>query len=59
MVMAFPGPKVRDWSAHYIGALDPEKTLRILTPELVSLTIGIHIILSSFLLSVLGMNHGR
>jgi glycosyltransferase involved in cell wall biosynthesis len=43
------------WSAHHFGALDPEKTLRIVIPGLVFLTIGIQIILSSFLLSVLGM----
>ena len=43
------------WSAHQFGALDPEKTLRIVIPGLVFLTIGIQIILSSFLLSVLGM----
>jgi hypothetical protein len=43
------------WGAHHFGALDPEKTLRIVIPGLVFLTIGIQIILSSFLLSVLGM----
>jgi glycosyltransferase involved in cell wall biosynthesis len=43
------------WSARQFGALDPEKTLRIVIPGLVSLTIGIQIILSSFLLSILGM----
>ncbi|MGB7731418.1 MAG: glycosyltransferase [Candidatus Acidiferrum sp.] len=43
------------WSARHFGALDPEKTLRIVIPGLVLLTLGIQIILSSFLLSVLGM----
>ncbi len=43
------------WSSRHFGALDPEKTLRIVIPGLVSLTIGIQIILSSFLLSLLGM----
>ena len=43
------------WSARHFGALDPVKTLRIVIPGLVFLTIGIQIILSSFLLSVLGM----
>lgn len=43
------------WSARHFGALDPEKTLRIVIPGLVFLTSGFQIILSSFLLSVLGM----
>jgi glycosyltransferase involved in cell wall biosynthesis len=46
---------LRYWSARHFGALDPEKTLRIVIPGLVFLTIGFQIILSSFLLSVLGM----
>jgi len=46
---------LRYWGSHHFGPLDPEKTLRIVIPGLISLTIGIQIILSSFLLSVLGM----
>jgi glycosyltransferase involved in cell wall biosynthesis len=46
---------LRYWSSNHFGPLDPEKTLRIVIPGLISLTIGIQIILSSFLLSVLGM----
>jgi len=43
------------WRSHHFGALDPEKTLRIVIPGFVSLTLGIEIVLSSFFISVLGM----
>jgi Glycosyl transferase family 2 len=43
------------WHSHQFGPLDPDKTLRIVIPGLVSLTLGIQIVLSSFFLSVLGM----
>ena len=43
------------WQSHNFGHLDPEKTLRIVIPGLVSLTLGIEIVLSSFFVSVLGM----
>ncbi|MGO9590786.1 MAG: glycosyltransferase family 2 protein [Candidatus Acidiferrales bacterium] len=43
------------WRNHHFGALDPEKTLRIVIPGFVSLTLGIEIVLSSFFISVLGM----
>lgn len=43
------------WQSHHFGPLDPEKTLRIVIPGFVSLTLGIQIILSSFFLSLLGM----
>jgi len=43
------------WESRHFGPLDPEKTLRIVIPGLVSLTLGIQIILSSFFLSLLGM----
>jgi glycosyltransferase involved in cell wall biosynthesis len=43
------------WHSHNFGPLDPEKTLRIVIPGFVSLTLGIQIILSSFFLSVLGI----
>ncbi len=43
------------WVARDFGSLDPQKTLRIVIPGLVSLCMGVQIILSSFLLSVLGM----
>ncbi len=43
------------WQRHHFGPLDPEKTLRMVIPGFVSLTLGIQIILSSFFLSLLGM----
>jgi glycosyltransferase involved in cell wall biosynthesis len=43
------------WRSHHFGPLDPDKTLRIVVPGLVSLTLGIQIVLSSFFISVLGM----
>ena len=43
------------WRNHHFGPLDPEKTLRIVIPGMVSFTLGFQIILSSFFLSVLGM----
>jgi hypothetical protein len=44
------------WRSHHFGALDPEKTLRIVIPGLVCFTLGFQTILSSFFLSVLGMS---
>jgi glycosyltransferase involved in cell wall biosynthesis len=43
------------WQSHHFGLLDPEKTLRIVIPGFVSLTLGIQVILSSFFISLLGM----
>jgi glycosyltransferase involved in cell wall biosynthesis len=43
------------WRSHHFGPLDPDKTLRIVIPGFVSLTLGIEIVLSSFFVSVLGM----
>ncbi|MFZ0433076.1 MAG: glycosyltransferase [Candidatus Acidiferrales bacterium] len=43
------------WKAHQFGPLDPDKVLRIAIPGLVSLTLGVQIVLSSFFISVLGM----
>jgi glycosyltransferase involved in cell wall biosynthesis len=43
------------WQTHYFGPLNPEKTLRIVIPGFVSLTLGVQIVLSSFFISVLGM----
>ena len=43
------------WQSHNFGHLDPEKTLRIVIPGFVSLTLGFEIVLSSFFVSVLGM----
>ena len=46
---------LNDWRSHHFGPLDPDKTLRIVIPGFVSLTLGIEIVLSSFFVSVLGM----
>jgi glycosyltransferase involved in cell wall biosynthesis len=43
------------WQTHHFGPLDPEKTLRIVIPGFVGLTLGVQIVLSSFFVSVLGM----
>jgi glycosyltransferase involved in cell wall biosynthesis len=43
------------WRSHHFGPLDPDKTLRIVIPGFVSLTLGVQIVLSSFFVSVLGM----
>jgi glycosyltransferase involved in cell wall biosynthesis len=43
------------WRGHHFGALDPDKTLRIVIPGFVALTLGVQIVLSSFFVSVLGM----
>lgn len=43
------------WRSHHFGPLDPERTLRIVIPGFVLLTLGVEIVLSSFALSVLGM----
>ena len=43
------------WQAHHFGPLQPEKTLRIVIPGFVALTLGVQIMLSSFFMSVLGL----
>jgi glycosyltransferase involved in cell wall biosynthesis len=43
------------WRSHSFGPLDPDKTLRVVVPGFVSLTLGVQVVLSSFFLSVLGM----
>jgi glycosyltransferase involved in cell wall biosynthesis len=43
------------WGSHHFGPLDPERTMRIVIPGLVSFTLGVEIILSGFFLSVLGL----
>jgi glycosyltransferase involved in cell wall biosynthesis len=44
------------WRIREFGALDPEKTLRIVIPGVVFFTLGFQVVLSSFFLSVLGMS---
>jgi glycosyltransferase involved in cell wall biosynthesis len=43
------------WKSHGFGALDPDRTMRIVIPGFLSLTLGIEIVLSSFFISVLGL----
>ncbi len=43
------------WGRHNFGTLDPARTLRLVIPGIVCLTLGFQTILSSFFLSVLGM----
>jgi len=43
------------WQSRHFGLLDPEKTLRIVIPGFIALTLGVQTILSSFFLSVLGL----
>jgi glycosyltransferase involved in cell wall biosynthesis len=43
------------WRSHHFGPLDPDKTLRIVIPGFISLTLGVEIVLSSFFVSVLGL----
>jgi hypothetical protein len=47
---------VGSWNATHFGFLDPEHTLRLVIPAALSLALGSEVILSSFFLSVLGMN---
>lgn len=43
------------WGAQHFGPLDSARTLRLVIPGVVCLTLGFQIVLSSFFLSVLGM----
>jgi glycosyltransferase involved in cell wall biosynthesis len=43
------------WGEASFAGLDPSQTMRIVVPSVVSLTLGLQIILSSFFLSVLGL----
>jgi glycosyltransferase involved in cell wall biosynthesis len=43
------------WSAHQFGHLDTSRTLRVVIPAALSLTLGVQTIFASFFLSVLGM----
>ncbi|MFO0953200.1 MAG: glycosyltransferase family 2 protein [Isosphaeraceae bacterium] len=46
---------VLDWGRHGFGPLDPTRTLRLVIPSGLALTLGIQIIFSSFFLRILGM----
>src|SRR2546425_12707944 len=44
------------WGERDFGLLDPTRTLRLVIPAFTAIALGIQVILSSFFLSVLGMN---
>jgi len=46
---------VTAWGSRLYGPLDPTRTLRIVIPAVLSLSLGCQIILSSFFLSIMGM----
>jgi len=46
---------VEYWKRMGFGPVDPAKTLRLVTPGVVCLTLGFQTVLSSFFLSILGM----
>jgi len=46
---------VGSWGMAHFGPLDPERTLRLVIPAVLSLTLGFEVVLSSFFLSVLGL----
>ena len=50
---------VSDWGAASYGDLDPQRTLRLVVPAMLSLTLGFQTLLSSFFLSVLGLGIRR
>ncbi len=50
---------VSDWGAASFGRLDPQRSLRIVVPAVLALTLGFQIVLSSFFLSVLGLRRRR
>ena len=47
------------WKLHAFGQLNPSKTLRIVIPAFTLLTLGCQTVLSSFFLSVLGLNRKK
>jgi glycosyltransferase involved in cell wall biosynthesis len=50
---------ISDWGARSFGELNPQQTLRLVVPAVLALTLGFQIVLSSFFLSVLGLNRRR
>jgi glycosyltransferase involved in cell wall biosynthesis len=46
---------VGSWGATDFGDLDPERSLRLVIPAVLALTLGIEVVFSSFFLSVLGL----
>ncbi len=50
---------IESWGVRNFGVLDPEQTLRLVIPAVLSVTLGFEVVLSSFFLSVLGMKRVR
>ena len=50
---------VGDWGRLAFGELDPQRTLRVIIPAVLALTLGFQTLLSSFFLSVLGLGQRR
>ncbi len=50
---------VTDWGQRSFGELDPQRSLRVIIPAVLSLMLGFQIVLSSFFLSVLGLGRRR
>jgi hypothetical protein len=46
---------LNSWGAHSFGNLDYTKVLRLVTPSITMIVLGVQIILSSFFLSILGL----
>ena len=46
---------VTAWEAQFFGPLNPSKTLRLVIPAVIFMTLGLETILSSFFLSILGL----
>jgi hypothetical protein len=46
---------VSGWARESFGALNTERTLRIVMPSVFALTMGVQITFSSFFLSILGL----
>jgi len=46
---------VGSWGSRHFGALDPVRTLRLVIPAVLALTLGVEVVFSAFFLSVLGM----
>jgi len=44
------------WGEHAFGDLDPRRTMRLVIPATLAIALGFQIVLSSFFLSVLGLN---
>ncbi len=47
---------VSSWGAHSFGPLDPGNVLRMIIPSGTAITLGCQVILSSFFMSILGLN---